>query len=136
MSRQIIITLGSALLLAVALAGCGPQGDVGNGIEMPGFDDPKLAEGRSVWMGTCRACHLLGAGGAPAVTDYANWEPRIAKGMAALYQGPLLGIRGEHGKYKMPPRAGNDRLSDTQIKRAADYMIAAVKHLHAERTGD
>jgi cytochrome c5 len=124
--------LGVALLL-LALTGCGPQGDAESQTRMPRFNEPRLAEGRSVWMGTCRSCHLLGAAGAPAVTDYANWEPRIAKGMQALYEGPINGIRGKDGKYKMPPRAGNDRLSDTQIKRAADYMVASVRYLHEHR---
>jgi cytochrome c5 len=123
------------LYLTTLLSGCGPGTDAGGQLKMPTFDDPVLAEGRAVWMGTCRACHLLGVAGAPAVTDYPNWEPRIAKGMQALYQGPLLGIRGDDGQYKMPPRAGNDRLSDTQIRRAADYMVAAVKYLHAEHSG-
>lgn len=125
---------GLAALLCLLVTGCGP-GDDADTVKMPRFEDPQLAEGRAVWMGTCRACHLLGVAGAPAVTDYANWEPRIARGMAALYKGPLLGIRGEDGKYKMPPRAGNDRLSDTQIKRAADYMVAAVEYLHAQGEG-
>lgn len=128
-----IRSLRSASLAALSillLAGCGPQGDDAADLKMPRFEDPILAEGRAVWMGTCRACHLLGVAGAPAVTDYDNWEPRIAKGMQALYQGPMHGIRGEDGKYKMPPRAGNDRLSDAQIKRAADYMVAAVEYLH------
>ena len=97
---------------------------------MPRFPDPALADGRAVWMNTCRACHLLGAAGAPAVTDYANWAPRIAKGRSALYLGPLHGIQDATGAYKMPPRAGNDRLSDAQIESAVDYMLAAVEYLH------
>jgi cytochrome c5 len=133
--RRKIAGTPAALLLAVALLGCGPGGDTETGVQMPEFDDPVLAEGRAVWMGTCRACHLLGVAGAPAVTDYANWEPRLAKGKQALYKGPLLGIKGDNGKYKMPPRAGNDRLSDTQIKRAADYMVAAVEYLHEHEVG-
>jgi cytochrome c5 len=120
-------------MLAISIGGCGPQGaDSDTELEMPRFDDPSLAEGRSVWMGTCRACHLLGVAGAPAVTDYANWQPRIAKGIKALYKGPMQGIKGEDGKYRMPPRAGNDRLSDEQIKRAADYMVAAVEYLNGQ----
>jgi cytochrome c5 len=124
-----------AILLTVLAAGCGPR-DTGADIEMPRFEDPQLAEGRAVWMGTCRACHLLGVAGAPGVTDYANWEPRIAKGMQALYEGPLLGIKDGQGAYRMPPRAGNDRLSDTQIRRAADYMVAAVRYLQAQGADD
>jgi cytochrome c5 len=124
----------AALALALALTACGPEEpDPTVGVEMPRFDDPQLAEGRAVWMGTCRACHLLGVAGAPAVTDFANWEPRIAKGMEALYQGPLNGIMGDDGKYKMPPRAGNGRLSDVQIQRAADYMVASVEYLHLQQ---
>lgn len=129
--------LATMLAITLLLAGCeteksGPQ----DGPEMPSFDNPALAEGRSIWMGTCRACHLLGSAGAPAVTDYANWEPRLAKGMPALYKGPINGIKDEQGKYKMPPRAGNNRLADSQIRRAADYMVAAVRHLHRPAQSD
>jgi cytochrome c5 len=100
---------------------------------MPRFADPVLAEGRSVWMGTCRACHLMGAAGAPAVTDYDNWEPRIAKGLRALFESPIHGIKGDDGKYKMPPRGGNDRLTDRQIEAAVEYMVASVEYLHQQR---
>jgi cytochrome c5 len=131
MTRTLKLSIGGALALAL-LSGCGPGGNNDGKVQMPRFNEPRLAEGRSIWMGTCRACHLMGAAGAPAVTDYANWEPRIAKGMPALYKGPLNGIKGDDGKYKMPPRAGNDRLSDEQIKRAADYMVASVRYLNAQ----
>jgi cytochrome c5 len=136
MPRKNIAIIVAAMTLASLLSGCGAQdGDNAEGPEMPNFDDATLAEGRSVWMGTCRACHLLGIAGAPAVTDYANWEPRIAKGMPALYKGPINGIQGDNGKYKMPPRAGDNRLSDSQIKRAADYMVASVEYLNQQSQG-
>jgi cytochrome c5 len=125
------------VVASLALAACGPGApSSAEGPSMPRFDSQELAEGRSIWMGTCRACHLLGVAGAPAVTDYENWTPRIAKGMPALYKGPIHGIKGDDGKYKMPPRAGNDRLSDVQIQRAADYMVAAVEHLHRQASGE
>lgn len=130
------LTLATLLAVPIMLAGCGADESASATTpDMPRFADAILAEGRSTWMGTCRACHLLGIAGAPAVTDYANWEPRIAKGMSALYKGPINGIKGEDGKYKMPPRAGNDRLSDTQIERAAQYMVAAVEELHEQALG-
>ncbi|MEA1052056.1 c-type cytochrome [Lamprobacter modestohalophilus] len=116
-----------------ALQGCG-QGpsEPAAGFEMPKFADPVLAEGRSVWMGTCRACHLMGAAGAPAVTNYPNWEPRIAKGVEALFKSPIHGIKGDDGKYKMPPRGGNERLTDRQIEAAVEYMVASVDYLHQQ----
>ncbi|MGB5831946.1 MAG: c-type cytochrome [Thiohalocapsa sp.] len=135
MTRNNLTTLAATIVLALLTGGCNTD-DRAEGPEMPRFGDPLLAEGRSVWMGTCRACHLLGIAGAPAVTDYGNWAPRIAKGMRALYAGPINGIKGDDGKYKMPPRAGNDRLADAQIERAADYMIAAVEYLEEDARGN
>jgi cytochrome c5 len=120
-------------LIAAVLAACGPgSSEPAAGFEMPRFADPVLAEGRSVWMGTCRACHLMGAAGAPAVTDFENWEPRIAKGIRTLFQSPIHGIKGDDGEYKMPPRGGNDRLTDRQIEAAVEYMVASVEYLHQQ----
>lgn len=133
MSSYKTALITAAMAIAGLVGGCGAENSGSlDGPRMPRFNDAALAEGRSVWMGTCRACHLLGVAGAPAVTDYANWEPRIAKGMQALYKGPINGIKGESGKYKMPPRAGNDRLADSQIERAADYMVASVEYLRQQ----
>jgi cytochrome c5 len=135
MIRNNIVTLPIAAAAALLLTGCPGDPEPAAGFEMPRFADPVLAEGRSVWMGTCRACHLLGVAGAPAVTDYDNWQPRIAKGLRTLYKSPIHGIRGDDGKYRMPPRGGNDRLSDEQIERAVQYMVASVEYLQEQRTG-
>jgi cytochrome c5 len=96
---------------------------------MPVFEDEALMAGRGVWLGTCRACHLLGVAGAPAVTDFAQWEQRLPKGRELLYQSALNGIQGDDGKYRMPPRGGNDRLTEEQVRLAVDYKIAAVEAL-------
>lgn len=138
--RQRLLRFTVPLILLALLPGCGPgSSDPAAGFEMPRFADPVLAEGRSVWMGTCRACHLLGAAGAPAVTDYADWKPRIATGVRALFKSPINGIKGEDGKYKMPPRGGNERLTNRQIEAAVEYMVASVEYLHQQastgRTG-
>jgi cytochrome c5 len=96
---------------------------------MPRFQDDKLMAGRSVWLQTCRACHLLGVAGAPAITDFAQWERRLPKGREALYRSVLNGIKGDDGKYRMPPRGGNDSLSDQQIELALAYKIASIEAL-------
>jgi cytochrome c5 len=120
----------AALLGTLALLGCGGPGEEPREpVEMPTFQNDELSAGRGVWLGTCRACHLLGVAGAPAVTDYGEWEGRIAKGKEALYRSAIDGIRGEDGKYRMPPRGGNPRLSEDQIRLAVDYKIAAVEAL-------
>jgi cytochrome c5 len=100
--------------------------------EMPRFAEERLAKGRGVWMGTCRNCHLLGISGAPAVTDYMAWAPRIDKGNSALYRSALNGIKGEDGSYRMPPRGGNAQLKDEQVRQAVDYMLSSVRILSGQ----
>jgi len=120
----------AALLVALTLTACGGSGeDARQGLEMPTFQSEDLTAGRGVWLGTCRACHLIGVAGAPAVTDFAQWEPRLSKGKEALYQSALSGIRGEDGRYRMPPKGGNQRLTEEQVKLAVDYKIAAIEAL-------
>ncbi len=116
----------TAILLAALLgAGCdnggGPKAPL-----VPEFDDPQLREGRNVWMQVCRNCHLMGVAGAPAISDYQAWQPRLSKGAAALQQSAIQGIRSETG-WSMPPRGGNSALSDSQVRLAVDFMMTAVR---------
>lgn len=108
------------LPLAVLAASAAAQGS------LPNFPDPRLKQGRTVWLGTCEACHANDIAGAPLVQDKAAWKPRLAKGRDALYQSALGGLTGPKGT-QMPPRGGNDQLSDDQIRAAVDYMMAIVK---------
>lgn len=115
---------------SLLLSGCGESGtNSAKAPEMPRFSDKHLMMGRGVWMGTCRNCHLMGVSGAPAVTNYEAWAPRMEKGKPALYQSALNGIKGGDGKFRMPPRGGNTQLTDEQVRRAVDYMVASVKEL-------
>ena len=119
--------------LSLVLIGCDGTADntePGLTPEMPRFQGSHLGAGRSVWMGTCRNCHLMGISGAPAVTDYDAWKGRIVKGEQALYGSALNGIRDGAGEIRMPARGGNERLTDEQVKRAVDYMIASVRHFN------
>jgi cytochrome c5 len=125
MSRILFSTICLSLL-----AGCGEQPqDAGAIPDMPRFTEERLAKGRSIWMGTCRNCHLMGVSGAPAVTDSIAWAPRIEKGAPTLYRSALNGIKGNDGKFRMPPRGGNDRLKEEEVRQAVDYMIASVEAL-------
>jgi cytochrome c5 len=92
----------------------------------PAFPDPRLKQGRTVWLATCEACHANDIAGAPLVKDKAAWKPRLAKGKDALYKSALGGLTGPKGT-QMPPRGGNDKLSDDQVKSAVDYMMAIVR---------
>ena len=130
LDHHLVLTLTCAL--ALGLAGCG-RSEVPSdaGPSMPKLAGEQLGAGRGVWLGTCRACHLLGVAGAPAVTNFAEWDRRLAKGKEALYQSALNGIKGPDGQYRMPPHGGNQRLSDDQVRLAVDYKVAAIEALKA-----
>lgn len=125
-----MIRMPLCILLGLLLSACGdPGNDSTKGPDMPRFSDARLSQGRSLWMGTCRNCHLLGVSNAPAVTDHKAWLLRIAKGKQALYESALNGVKGVQSAVRMPPRGGNPRLSDEQVRKAVDYMIASVEYL-------
>ena len=107
------------------LVGCG---DDDPKVEVPSFADAGLQQGRATWMQVCRNCHLLGVAGAPAISDYAAWQSRLARDRQSLYQKAIQGIRGDDG-WRMPPRGGNDALADVDVQLAVDFMIAAVEDL-------
>jgi cytochrome c5 len=79
-----------------------------------------LAKGETIYTATCLACHGAGVLGAPKIGDKALWEPRIAKGMDALYASSINGIK------MMPARGGNAALKDDEMKAAVDYMVSKV----------
>ena len=122
-----VIRLPGLLMLAAAglLAACA---DDRPRIEVPSFPETELQQGRAVWMQVCRNCHLMGVAGAPALSDYAAWQSRLARDRQSLYENAINGIPGDSG-WRMPPRGGSDALSDGDVERAVDFMLAAVQHL-------
>lgn len=123
MAKQLVGVAVTAVMLAV-LGGCS---DEGAAPQTPRFDDPRLQQGRTIWMQACRNCHLTGVAGAPAIGDLAAWAERRRKGIDALYTNALQGIADDNGNWRMPPRGGNHTLSDEQVRRAIDYMLKAAE---------
>jgi cytochrome c5 len=121
--------LAIVLMALLGLTGCGRETPAEAGPTMPKLSGDRLEAGRTLWIGTCRACHLMGVAGAPAVTNFAEWDLRLPKGVDALYQSALNGIRGPDGQFRMPPRGGNQRLSDEQVRLALEYKVAAIQVL-------
>lgn len=113
----LIALVGASLLSASAAA---------DDIAFPSFPDPHLAKGRAIWLGTCKACHATGLADAPPVHDKGAWRQRLSKGRDVLHLHAINGFFGPQSAM-MPPRGGNDRLSDEDVKAAVDYMIAIVK---------
>ena len=78
-------------------------------------------KGKAVYDATCQMCHGAGLAGAPKLGDKAAWAPRIATGIASLYNSALA------GKNAMPAKGGNAGLADADVKAAVDFMVSASK---------
>jgi cytochrome c5 len=85
------------------------------------FAGTQLVQGRAVWLENCEGCHGYGTAGAPIpmVTD--DWRDRLTKSRETLYRHAIEGFFGPDDTM-MPPRGGNDALSDAEVKSAVDYM--------------
>ncbi len=82
------------------------------------------ADGKAVYEKSCKLCHASGMAGAPKVGDKAGWAARIAKGMSVLEGNAINGFKD---KGFMPPRGGNSKLSDMEVKAAVAYMVEGSK---------
>lgn len=99
-------------------------------------DEPQVAEARQaepvattlsgpqVYNAACIACHGSGVGGAPMLTDGANWQPRQVQGLDTLHEHAITGFQGQAGY--MPPKGGRLDLSDQEIYDAVDYMLSQI----------
>ena len=83
-----------------------------------------LAEqsGKDIYTKTCAICHATGIAGAPRYGHAGDWGPRLAGGMARVYNTALKG-----SPKGMPAKGGVPGYSDAEVKSAVDYMAAAVK---------
>ncbi|HKA41707.1 MAG TPA: c-type cytochrome [Burkholderiales bacterium] len=73
--------------------------------------------GKEVVEAVCAACHATGEKGAPRIGDKQAWSKRADRGLSALTQSALNGVR------KMPAHGGRWDLSDDEIRRAIAYMV-------------
>lgn len=71
---------------------------------------------------SCATCHIAGVAGAPKLGDTAAWEPRLAKGMEALYTSAINGM-----PPAMPARGMCFSCSDDDLKALVDYMVDTVR---------
>ena len=77
--------------------------------------------GEEIYNTTCAACHASGVAGAPKYGNQADWAPRIKAGRDALAASAIK------GKGAMPPRGGDPKLSDSDVKNAVAHMLKAVR---------
>ena len=78
--------------------------------------------GAQVYNNACGACHTGGIGGAPMLGSADAWQARVDQGMDTLRKHAIEGYQGDAGY--MPAIGGNAALSDEDVYRAIDYMVA------------
>ena len=81
----------------------------------------KAKSGDEVYNEACVACHGTGAAGAPKTGDKVAWAPRVAQGVATLYDHAIKGFKA------MPPKGGASALSDAEVKAGVDLLVAKAK---------
>jgi cytochrome c5 len=104
-----VVSSSRWLLAGAALALAGLAGPV------PAQDGGK--SGEQVVASACVSCHTSGERGAPKIGDQKAWSARAARGLTALTQEALQGIR------QMPAHGGSPGLSDKEIERAITTMV-------------
>lgn len=67
--------------------------------------------------GVCAGCHLSGVANAPKLGDVEAWQPRADKGLDALTQSVINGLK------VMPPRGGST-LTDDEMPIAVEYLMS------------
>jgi cytochrome c5 len=72
--------------------------------------------GQEVYEAVCSSCHGSGALGAPKFDSRGDWGGRLGQGYTILVKHAIEGLR------QMPPRGGDDDLSDIEVARAVAYL--------------
>ena len=78
-------------------------------------------DGETTYKQVCSSCHETAAAGAPKLKDRAEWKPRIARGMDALYASMT------NGKCQVYVKDLRKDLSDEMIMTTVDYMVSQVQ---------
>lgn len=91
------------------------------------LDGETMALGRATWLANCEGCHGYGIAGAPIPMTPVDWKPRLKQDQATLYRHAIEGFFGPEYTM-MPPRGGNDQLSDAEVKAAVDYMTGLARY--------
>jgi len=79
------------------------------------------SQGELVYRKTCVVCHSEGMLGAPRLGDSRAWAPRLAAGKEAL----VASVR--NGKGEMPPKGGNPKFTDEDLRAAVDYIVSKMR---------
>ena len=79
--------------------------------------------GEEIFMRSCIACHGTdGAGAMPGIPDLSGRDGPLGKSDAALVKSILEGIASDRAPTPMPPKGGDDALTEADARMVLDYM--------------
>ena len=87
-------------------------------------DTGLVSEAEKLYNESCKLCHATDNMGAPAVGDVDAWNDTVAKGFDKVVHNAIAGVGG------MPPKGGNEDLTNTQIKQIVEFMVNSSKKKH------
>jgi len=85
----------------------------------------RLEAGQKVYESNCAGCHDSGVAGALKLGDKAGWADRMSQGTSLMTKKSIEGFEGKIGS--MPPKGGNDALTDEEVANAVEYMVDKVR---------
>jgi cytochrome c len=90
----------------------------------PVAENKIVSEAEKLYNESCKVCHATDKIGAPAVGDIDAWEEVLKKGFGKVVGNAITGIDA------MPPKGGNEDLTNTQIKKIVEFMVNSSKKKH------
>ena len=87
-------------------------------------EDKTISKAEKLYNETCKLCHGTDTMGAPRVGDADAWHEVVAKGFGKVVGNAIDGVGG------MPPKGGNEELTNTEVKQIVEFMINSSKKKH------
>ena len=79
--------------------------------------------GENIYKNNCMACHGAdGKGGFSGVPDFTGPNSRLSKNNSELLSNIINGFQSKGSLMPMPPRGGNNQLSDVDLNAALIYI--------------
>lgn len=82
-----------------------------------------IQSGKYIYTNNCVACHgVNGKGSLPGVPDFTDQNGRLSKSDSELLSNIINGFQSSGSSMPMPPRGGNNQLSDVDLDAAFKYI--------------